>query len=88
MAQEALVAHPKRVEAKSETRGATVTRVDVHGDHGGAKIVGDGVPATTVGKTTKQQGIKHHSIETKPKVHQSRATAHRRALATEMRMRR
>ena len=64
--QEAPVAHPERVGAKSETRGATTTRVDVHGDHGGARIVGDGVPVTIVGKTTKQQWIKHHSIETKP----------------------
>ena len=63
MAQEASVAHPERVEAKSETGGATATRVDVHGDHDGAKLIGDGVLATAVGKTTKQQGIKHHSIE-------------------------
>ena len=30
------------------------TRVDVHGDHGEAKLVGDGVPTTAVGKTTKK----------------------------------
>ena len=64
--QEAPVAHPERVGAKSETGEATVTRDDVHGDHGGAKIIGDGTPATAVGKMTKQQGIKHHRIETKP----------------------
>ena len=62
--QEASVAHPERVEAKSETGEATVTRVDVHGDHGEAKLVGGGVPVTAVGKTTKQQGIKHHGIKT------------------------
>ena len=66
MAQEALVAHPKRVEAKSETGGAMATRVDVHGHHSRAKLVSGGVSATAVGKTTKQQGIKHHGIETKP----------------------
>ena len=32
-----------------------MTRVDVHGDHGGARVVGDGVPATEVDKTAKQQ---------------------------------
>ena len=52
--QEASVAHPERVGAKSETGGATATRVDVHGDHGRAKLVGDGVPATAVGQTTKK----------------------------------
>ena len=64
--QEAPVAHPERVEARSKVREATERRDDDHGDHGGAKIVGEGVPATAVGKTTKQQWIKHHSIETKP----------------------
>ena len=52
--QEALVAHLERVEAKSETGEATETRVDVHGDHGEAKLVGGGVPTTAVGKTTKK----------------------------------
>ena len=42
-----------------------MTRVDVHGDYGGARIVGDGVPVTVVIKMSKQQRIKHHSIETK-----------------------
>ena len=65
-AQKDSAAHHKHVGAKSETGEATVTRDDVHGDHGGAKIVGDGVPATAGGKMTKQQGIKHHVIETKP----------------------
>ena len=66
MAQEASVAHPERIEAKSETGGATATRVDIHGDHGGAKIVGEGELATAAIKTSKQQRIKHHSNETKP----------------------
>ena len=59
-----------------------MTRDDVHGDHGGAKIVGDGVPAIAVGKMTKQQGIKHHDIETKLQQDSTRAETHHRALAT------
>ena len=55
MAQEASKAHPEHVGAKTETGEATVTRDDVHGYHGGAKIVGEGVLATAVGKTTKQE---------------------------------
>ena len=42
-----------------------VTRFDGDSDHGGANLVDDGVPATTVGKTTKQEQIKHHSVKTK-----------------------
>ena len=53
--QEASVAHPERVEAKNETGGATVTRVDGDSSHGGADFIGDGVPVTAVGKTTKQE---------------------------------
>ena len=64
--QEAPVAHTERIEARSEIGEATERRDDDHGDHGGAKIVGEGEPATTVIKTSKQQRIKHHSIETKP----------------------
>ena len=58
---EAPVAHPERVEARSEVGEATERRDDDHSDHGGAKIVGEEEPATTVIKTSKQ-----HSIETKP----------------------
>ena len=67
--QEAPVAHPERVEAWSEIGEATERHDDVHGDHGGAKIIGDGVSVTTVIKMSKQQRIKHHNIETKPQVH-------------------
>ena len=63
--QEASGTHPGRVEATSETREAMVTRFDGDSDHGGADHVDDGVPATTVGKMTKQEWIKHYSIETK-----------------------
>ena len=64
--QEAPVAHPERVEARSEVGEATERRDDDHGDHGGAKIVGEGEPVTVVIKTSKQQRIKYYSIETKP----------------------
>ena len=64
--QEAPVAHPERVEARSEVGEATERRDDDHGDHGRAKIVGEGEPATAVIKTSKQQRIKYYSIETKP----------------------
>jgi len=60
--QETSVAHPERVEATSETEEATVTRFDGDSDHGGADFVDDGVPVTAVGKTTKQEQIKHHRI--------------------------
>ena len=64
--QEAPVAHPERVEARSEVEEATERRDDDHDDHGGAKIIGEGEPVTAVIKTSKQHRIKHHSIETKP----------------------
>ena len=41
-------------------------RDDNYGDHGGAKIVGEGEPATAVIKMSKQQLTKYYSIETKP----------------------
>ena len=53
-ARKGSAAHHEHVGAKSETGEATVTHDDVHGDHGRAKIVGDGVPVTAVGKTMKQ----------------------------------
>ena len=59
------MAHPDYVEATSKTREAMVTRFDSDSDHGGADLVDDGVSATAVGKTTKQEWIKHYSIETK-----------------------
>ena len=64
--QEAPVAHPERVEARSEVGEATERRDDDHGDHGGAKIVGEGELATAAIKTSKQHRIMHNSIETKP----------------------
>ena len=64
--QEAPVAHPERVEARNEVGEATERRDDDHGDHDGAKIVGEEEPATAVIKMHKQHRIKHHSIETKP----------------------
>ena len=64
--QEAPVAHPERVEARSEVEEATERRDDDHGDHGGAKTIGEKEPATAVIKTSKQHRIKHYSIETKP----------------------
>ena len=44
-------------------------------------IVGGGVPVTTMDKTIKQQGIKHHGIETKLKQGFARSEADRSALA-------
>ena len=64
--QEALVAHPDRVAATSETGEDKATRFDGDRDHGGADLVDDGVPATTVGKTSRQEWNKHYSIEAKP----------------------
>jgi len=64
--QEASVAHPECVEATSETGGAMVTRFDGDRDHGGADLVDDGVTATAVGKTSRQEWNKYYSIETKP----------------------
>jgi len=64
-AQEEPGAHPDHVEGERQARGARERWVDVHGGHGEAEIVDDGEPATAVGKTTKQQRIKYHSIETK-----------------------
>ena len=64
--QEASVAHPNRVEATGETGEATGTRFDGDRDHGGADLVDDSVPATAVGKTSRQEWNEHYSIETNP----------------------
>ena len=58
-------AHRECVEATSETREAMVTCFHGDNDHSGANFVNDGVLATVVGKTTKQEWIKYHSIEMK-----------------------
>ena len=60
------MAHPDRVEATGETGEATGTCFDGDRDHGGADLVDDSVPATAVGKTSRQGWSKHYSIETKP----------------------
>ena len=64
-AQKGSVAHPGRDEAKNETGGTTVTRVDGDSAHGGEDFIGDVVSATAVGKMTKQERNKDHSIKTK-----------------------
>ena len=64
-AQKGSAAHPGRDEAKNETGGATVTWVDGDRTHGGEDFVGDVVPATAVGKMTKQEWNKDHSIKMK-----------------------
>ena len=64
--QEASMAHPDRVEATGETGEATVTRFDGDRDHGGADLVDNSVPATAVGKTSRQEWNEHYSIETNP----------------------
>ena len=52
--QEAPVAHPERVEARSEVGETMERRDDDHGDHGGAKIVGEEEPVTAVVKMSNQ----------------------------------
>ena len=64
-AQKGSAAHLGRDEAKNETGGTTVTRVDGDSAHGGEDLVGDVVPATAVGEMTKQGRNKDHSIKTK-----------------------
>ena len=76
------MAHPDRVEATGETGEATVTRFDGDRDHGGANLVNDSVPATVVGKTSRQEWNEHYSIATKPESQQLRLTAHQMWLAT------
>ena len=43
-----------------------MTRVDGDSGQGGADFVDDGVPATAVGKMSRQEWNKHYSIKTKP----------------------
>ena len=85
--QEAPVAHPERVEARNEVREATERRDDDHGDHGGAKIVGEEELATAVVKMSNQLWIKYHSIETKWNQPKPRMEMHRGALVAANRAR-
>ena len=64
--QEALVAHPDRVAATSETGEAKVMRFDGDRDHSGADLIDDSILATTVGKTSRQEWNEHYNIETNP----------------------
>ena len=75
-------AHPERDGAKSETGGATEMLVDSHSGHSRATVVGGGALATVVVKTSNQQGIKHHGIETKLEQPNTRTEVHRGTLAT------
>ena len=60
------MAHPECVEATSEIGGAMLTRFDGDRDHGGADLVNDSVPATAVGKMSRQEWNEHYSIEMNP----------------------
>ena len=53
--QEASRAYPEHNCADNKAGETAVKRDGVHGDHGGTKFVGDGVPATAVDKTAKKQ---------------------------------
>ena len=64
--QEASVAHPDRAAATSETGEAKVTSFDGDRDHGGADLIVDSVPVTTVAKTSRQEWNEHYSIEMNP----------------------
>jgi len=87
-AREESEAHPEHVEGDGRAGGTTDRRVDVHSDHGGANF-GDGeAPVAAVVKTSNQQDIKHHGIETKLEQPNTRAEVHRGALATVKRLRR
>ena len=45
------------------------TRFDGHSGHGGAMVVGGGVPATAVVKRMKLPVIEHHGIKAKLELH-------------------
>ena len=64
-ARKGSAAHHEHIRAKSETREATVTRVDIDSGHGKANFGDGGAQVTVLDKMTKQQGIKHHGIKAK-----------------------
>ena len=76
------MAHPDRVEATGETEEATGTRFNGDQDHGGADLVDDSVPATAVGKTSKQQVIEHHRNKVVLTAYRARAETDHGALVT------
>ena len=86
--QEAPVAHPERVGAKSETEEATATRVDDHSDHSGASNDDGDALVATVDKRVKQPITQHHSNMAKLTACQARVETDRGALATAKRARR
>ena len=65
-----------------------MTRFDGDSDHGGAGFTDGGVPATAVGKTSKQQVIEHHGNKAELTAYQARAETDRGALVTVRRTRR
>ena len=81
-AREGSAAHHEHVGAKSETREATVTRVDVHSGHGRGSFGDGGAQATVMYKMSNQPVIEHHGNKAELEVHRARTRMHRRALAT------
>ena len=69
MAREGSAAHHEHVGAKSETREATVTRVDVHSGHGGANFGDGGAQAIVMDKMSNQLVIEHHRNKVELEVH-------------------
>ena len=86
--QEAPVAHPERVGAKSETREATSTRVDDHSYHSGASNDDGDALVAAVDKRVKQLITQHHGNMAKLMACQAQAETDRGALATAKRARR
>ena len=62
-------AHPEHAGAESRTGGAMETWFDGHSGHGGATVIGGGVPATTVVKRIKPPVIEHRRIKAKLELH-------------------